>query len=314
MSRRPARSCLATRPRSFRVSNSGRCAIFRCLKSGRTHRPSRRFAAPTGCRSLAAPVPNSARISAAADARRICLTGDARATDPVCHLSPQHDEVARIAAIQIEEYEYRRLSARAGSTHPDCQSGREVYDTGCKASGVTGSASSRAANSREASHAIFDLAPIVAVGVVRVRRLQPFGTSADESDRPYQPGGEQAGYQSEGHAIPPTVTPVDKIPVDKIKLPAGFKAEIWSSGHPGGRTMVMGPKGTMFIGSRIIGRVYAITEKDGKREAKVMLQGLTHAERARDQGRRALCARDQQGAALRQYRRQARQSWRAAST
>lgn len=36
------------------------------------------------------------------------LTGDARATDPVCHLSPLHDEVERIAAIQTDAYEYRR--------------------------------------------------------------------------------------------------------------------------------------------------------------------------------------------------------------
>src|SRR5947209_2590261 len=38
---------------------------------------------------------------------------------------------------------------------------------------------------------------------------------------------------------PPTATAVDKLPLDKIKLPAGFKAELWSSGHPGARTMVM---------------------------------------------------------------------------
>ena len=43
----------------------------------------------------------------------------------------------------------------------------------------------------------------------------------------------------------------------------------------GARTMVMGDKGTMFMGTRVIGRVYAITDKDGKREAKVLLQGLT---------------------------------------
>jgi glucose/arabinose dehydrogenase len=78
-----------------------------------------------------------------------------------------------------------------------------------------------------------------------------------------------------GHPIPVTVTPLDKVPVDKIKLPANFKAEVWSHGHPGARTMVQGDKGTVFMGSRIIGRVYAITEKDGKREAKVLLQGLT---------------------------------------
>jgi glucose/arabinose dehydrogenase len=77
------------------------------------------------------------------------------------------------------------------------------------------------------------------------------------------------------HPTPPIATPVDKLPIDKVKLPAGFKAEVWSSGHPGGRTMVMGDKGTMFMGTRIIGRVYAVTEKDGKRTAKVLLQGLT---------------------------------------
>jgi glucose/arabinose dehydrogenase len=77
------------------------------------------------------------------------------------------------------------------------------------------------------------------------------------------------------HPTPPTVTPPDKLPVDKVKLPAGFKAEVWSHGHPGGRTMVMGDKGTMFMGTRLIGRVYAITNKDGKREVKTLLSGLT---------------------------------------
>jgi pyrroloquinoline quinone biosynthesis protein E len=37
------------------------------------------------------------------------LTGDARATDPVCHLSPAHDLVAQLAATQEERpYQYRR--------------------------------------------------------------------------------------------------------------------------------------------------------------------------------------------------------------
>src|SRR5438105_5002409 len=73
---------------------------------------------------------------------------------------------------------------------------------------------------------------------------------------------------------PPVAPSVDKLPLDKIKLPPGFKLEVWSRGHPGARTMVMGDKGTLFMGTRVIGRVYAITEKDGKREAKVLLQGL----------------------------------------
>src|ERR1700728_424072 len=38
------------------------------------------------------------------------LTGDARATDPVCHLAPGHDEVAALAAVQHDEpYAYRRM-------------------------------------------------------------------------------------------------------------------------------------------------------------------------------------------------------------
>jgi glucose/arabinose dehydrogenase len=77
------------------------------------------------------------------------------------------------------------------------------------------------------------------------------------------------------HPTPPIAASADKLPIDKIKLPAGFKIEVYSTGHPGGRTMVMGNKGTVFMGSRIIGRVYAVTNKDGKREAKVLAQGLT---------------------------------------
>jgi glucose/arabinose dehydrogenase len=77
------------------------------------------------------------------------------------------------------------------------------------------------------------------------------------------------------HPTPPTVTALDKLPVDKLKLPNGFKAEVWSHGHPGARTMVKGDKGTIFMGTRLIGRVYAITDKDGKREVKTLLTGLT---------------------------------------
>ena len=74
---------------------------------------------------------------------------------------------------------------------------------------------------------------------------------------------------------PPIVTPVDKLPIDKIKLPAGLQGRSLVEGHPGGRTMVQGAKGTIFMGTRVLGRVYAITEKDGKREVSTLLPGLT---------------------------------------
>ena len=100
----------------------------------------------------------------------------------------------------------------------------------------------------------------------------PPGLSAlDKSD----PKASKQDVNLKPHPTPPIGTAVDKLPVDKIKLPAGFKAEVWSSGHPGARSMVRGTKGTIFMGSRVIGRVYAISDKSGKREVKTLLQGLT---------------------------------------
>lgn len=60
-----------------------------------------------------------------------------------------------------------------------------------------------------------------------------------------------------------TVTPKDQVPVDRIHLPEGFKAEIWAHGMPGARMMARSPDGTLFIGTRTIGRVYAVGP-DGK--------------------------------------------------
>jgi len=61
----------------------------------------------------------------------------------------------------------------------------------------------------------------------------------------------------------------------KIKLPPGFKIEVYASGLPEARQMAWGDKGTLFIGSFGATNVYAVTEKDGKREVKTILKGLT---------------------------------------
>ena len=75
------------------------------------------------------------------------------------------------------------------------------------------------------------------------------------------------------HPTPLTVTPRDKIPLDKIKVPAGFKVELWAHGLPGARTLVRGDKGTIFVGSRVIGKVYAVTDKGGERSVKTVAEG-----------------------------------------
>lgn len=77
------------------------------------------------------------------------------------------------------------------------------------------------------------------------------------------------------HRTPTLATPLEEIPVERLRLPAGFEAEVWSHGHPGGRTMVMGDKGTIFMGTRGLGRVYAITDNGDSREVKTVIEGLT---------------------------------------
>jgi pyrroloquinoline quinone biosynthesis protein E len=48
------------------------------------------------------------------------LTGDAAATDPVCHLAPDHARVAELAAVRTDApYVYRRMRARHQADVPD---------------------------------------------------------------------------------------------------------------------------------------------------------------------------------------------------
>ena len=68
--------------------------------------------------------------------------------------------------------------------------------------------------------------------------------------------------------------PAAEIPLDKIKLPPGFEISLYASGMPNARSMVFGKNGTLFVGTRFVGSVYAVVEKDGKRETKVIAKGL----------------------------------------
>ena len=77
-----------------------------------------------------------------------------------------------------------------------------------------------------------------------------------------------------GHPYRMTITPPDQIPLDKIQVPPGFQVELWAHGIPGGRTMTRGDKGTVFMGTRAIGRVYAVMDRDGKRTSKVVVDKL----------------------------------------
>src|SRR6516165_6299986 len=75
-------------------------------------------------------------------------------------------------------------------------------------------------------------------------------------------------------APPPLAAAADKLPTAKLKVAAGFNIEVYASGMANARSLALGDKGTVFVGSRLVDKVYAIVNKDGKREVKVLASGL----------------------------------------
>src|SRR5258706_13167006 len=90
----------------------------------------------------------------------------------------------------------------------------------------------------------------------------------------WQQGKPAALQESTLHPFAPHMTgrPAKDLPVDKLKLPAGFKVEVWADGIPEARSMALGDKGTVFVSNRNAKSVYAVTDKGGKREVKEILK------------------------------------------
>ena len=78
-----------------------------------------------------------------------------------------------------------------------------------------------------------------------------------------------------GIPTPPIATAADKLPLDKMVLPPGFKVETFVSGVAGARMMYLGPKGTLFVSTSRLGRVYAVKDPFGRKEVLTIAQGLT---------------------------------------
>lgn len=55
----------------------------------------------------------------------------------------------------------------------------------------------------------------------------------------------------------------DDLPLEKITLPPGFSINIYAREVPGARSMALGDKGTLFVGTRPEGRVYAVLDRNG---------------------------------------------------
>ena len=50
--------------------------------------------------------------------------------------------------------------------------------------------------------------------------------------------------------------------LERIKLPPGFNIGIYTAGVPNARSMVLSPQGTLFVGTRKAGRIYAVPDRN----------------------------------------------------
>src|SRR6476660_2672824 len=105
--------------------------------------------------------------------------------------------------------------------------------------------------------------------------------AAAQQAAPLPPGSPLIGRPDTADAkklapvpAPPVAAAADKLPVDKLKAPKGFKVEVYAAGMANARSLALGDKGTVFVGSRLVDKVYAIANKDGKRSVKVLASGL----------------------------------------
>lgn len=59
---------------------------------------------------------------------------------------------------------------------------------------------------------------------------------------------------------PPPAAPATKLPLDQIKLPPGFHIDVYAENVDNARSMCLSPSGTLFVGTRDAGNVYALRD------------------------------------------------------
>ncbi|WP_027580365.1 PQQ-dependent sugar dehydrogenase [Bradyrhizobium sp. Ai1a-2] len=109
----------------------------------------------------------------------------------------------------------------------------------------------------------------------------PAADAAPAAAQPLPPGSPLIGRPDNEAAAklapvapPPLAAAPDKLPLAKLKVPAGFNVEVYAAGMANARSLAQSDKGTVFVGSRLVDKVYGIVNKDGKRQVKVIASGL----------------------------------------
>ncbi len=116
------------------------------------------------------------------------------------------------------------------------------------------------------------LAVAVAVGLA----LVPLAPAQQGAPPPWKQGQPPSMADSTLAPVaqPPAPAAPGDIPVDKIKVPPGFKVSLWAHGINNARVMTWGDKGTLFVSSRVAGNVYAVVDNGNQREVKTIAKGL----------------------------------------
>ena len=119
----------------------------------------------------------------------------------------------------------------------------------------------------------YPLVPLVLLLLSSISSL----TLAQTPAPPWAQGMTAEQAQSTLHPIAPIMTgrPTAELPIDKLKVPAGFKVEVWADGIPEARSLALGSKGTVFVSNRLQSNVYAVIDHNGKREVKKILKGMS---------------------------------------
>lgn len=63
----------------------------------------------------------------------------------------------------------------------------------------------------------------------------------------------------------------EPLPLQKLRLPPGFKIEIYARNVPGARSMTLSPRGILYVGSREPGKLYAIPDADHDRKGDTVI-------------------------------------------
>ncbi|MFZ4709533.1 MAG: sorbosone dehydrogenase family protein, partial [Zwartia sp.] len=71
-----------------------------------------------------------------------------------------------------------------------------------------------------------------------------------------------------------TMTKAADVPLDKIKVPAGFKVEVWADSIPGSRAITAGDDGKYYVGTRGLGRIYELTDDGKQRSSRILIDKL----------------------------------------